>query len=159
MSVKIPTLSERDLQRFWKKVRKTKTCWLWEGGIVGNNYGGFWLSGLTRGAHRVSWTIAYGPIPIGMSVLHDCPDGDNKLCVNPLHLWLGTTDANMKDAGEKGQMPRGERNSHAILTTAQVIAIREIPRSVSHRQIGNRYGVAKGTVAKIRNGANWRHLL
>src|SRR5262245_49640461 len=68
-------------ERFWSRVNKTDTCWLWTAGVMGRTgYGGFRFDGCVRGAHRFSWQLAHGPIPGGAHVLHRC---DVRLCVNP----------------------------------------------------------------------------
>lgn len=53
-------------------------------------------------SNRASWILHFGEIPDGLHVLHDCPGGDNKACVNPAHLWLGTHHENILDASRKG---------------------------------------------------------
>lgn len=92
--------------RFWAKVNKTDCCWLWTGSTYkGSQPYGTIGTGGKHGkvvkAHRASWLIHFGPIPDGLHVLHNCPDGDNPSCVNPGHLWLGTHDENMKDFWRK----------------------------------------------------------
>lgn len=75
-------------KRFWRKVVKTSTCWLWTGGPRGLSIGS--RSNGTRGmiaAHRLAWELQYGKVPDGMCVLHSCQD---KLCVRPNHLFLGS---------------------------------------------------------------------
>lgn len=98
------------LSRFWAKVDKDPrpfACWEWTAGCLGE-YGEFFLNGKAEVAHRVSWIIHNGPIPAGLLVLHDCPGGDNKRCVRPNHLKLGTHQDNMKDAVVKKQMSQGD---------------------------------------------------
>lgn len=56
-------------------------------------------------AHRVAWELAFGSIPMGMQVLHHC---DNRLCVKPDHLFLGTQADNLQDAVSKGRLNRIE---------------------------------------------------
>ena len=93
--------------RFWKKVKKTKKCWLWIGSTYKYGYGNFFikwrkppLSHILDGAHRVSWKIHFGKIPRNLCVLHKC---DNPPCVRPSHLWLGTKKDNAIDRAKKGR--------------------------------------------------------
>jgi hypothetical protein len=93
------TLSER----FWSKVKKTKTCWIWTGmRFVGKHgdYGGIHRSNPRRmvKAHRVSWELHFGPIPEGLLVCHHC---DNPPCVRPDHLFIGTHRDNVLDCERK----------------------------------------------------------
>ena len=94
------------LDRFWAKVQKTETCWLWTGGLNGpGRYGIFALShGHQVYAHRFSWELHYGPIPDGLDCCHHC---DNPPCVRPDHLFVGTVTANMADARQKGRTHQG----------------------------------------------------
>ena len=89
-------------QRFWKKVNKTKNCWLWIGCISKYGYGKIGANGKTLLAPRVSWKIHFGQIPKGFCVLHKC---DNSRCVNPKHLFLGTQADNIHDMYKKGRNP------------------------------------------------------
>ena len=88
--------------RFWARVQKGEGCWRWDGSK--NRYGYGFVSYGPRGAqtrvqaHRVAWTLAYGPIPDGAFVLHHC---DNPPCVRPDHLFLGTQGDNMVDMAAK----------------------------------------------------------
>lgn len=93
-------------ERFWAKVDKTSSpngCWLWTAALWPNGYGHFVMPTHHALAHRVSWELINGPIPDETDVLHNCPNGDNKACLNPEHLWLGTQHDNALDAVKKGQ--------------------------------------------------------
>jgi HNH endonuclease len=88
-------------ERFWEKVEKTDDCWLWLGNLNGNGYGYTKLEAPSRRnelAHRISWTLHFGPIPEGLFVCHHC---DTPPCVRPDHLFLGTHSDNMKDMWRK----------------------------------------------------------
>lgn len=91
--------------RFWSKVDRSggpDACWNWTSALRSKGYGDFLVRGKERcAAHRLSYIWAYGPIPNGLFVLHRC---DNKLCVNPAHLFLGTHHDNMNDLTTKRRL-------------------------------------------------------
>ncbi len=88
--------SETIVKRFWRKVNKTQSCWLWIGSRNQKGYGliGPGSAGSMIGAHRLSWALHHGSIPDGLWVLHHC---DNPPCVRPEHLWLGSNHDNVRD--------------------------------------------------------------
>jgi hypothetical protein len=71
------------LERFWVKVNKTETCWLWTASCFHDGYGKFYVDGKTVRAHRTSYELFVGPIPDGLHIDHLCR---TPLCVNPAHL-------------------------------------------------------------------------
>jgi hypothetical protein len=106
-------------------------------------------------AHRFSYAMANGPILNGLFVLHKC---DNRKCVNPAHLFLGTCQDNTDDMIAKGRArrARGEDIGNARLTAAKVIAIRDDKRS--HIQIAEEFGISRSAVSAIKTKRNWAHI-
>ncbi len=143
--------------RFWAKVNKTETCWLWVARCNRKGYGEFRSEdGSTQLAHRISWLIAHGKFP-DPCALHSC---DTPACVNPDHLFEGTVGDNNRDMyaknrGFRGQhAPSGERNGAAKLTRADVDFIRNSP--LSSRKIAPQFGVCFQSIINIRAGKVWR---
>ena len=166
-------------QRFWNKVRKTDTCWLWIASLRHKGYGAF---AYTRNgvmvqdrAHRYSWTIHNGEIPEGLCVLHRC---DVPACVNPKHLFLGTKADNNADMVSKGRLNRyrtkgryrsgvlvtaayrrGEDHPGATLTAEKVKAIRNArAEGESFGSLSNRFGLSVGHVFRIVTRKVWSHV-
>lgn len=94
-------------ERFWSKVNKTESCWLWRGSgkrtVPGGGHGEFKYQGKTTLAHRLSWAAVNGDIPGGACVLHRC---NVPRCVNPAHLYLGTHMDNAADQRRAGTAAR-----------------------------------------------------
>src|SRR4030043_140451 len=109
------------MDRFWEKVNKTNSCWLWTASGTAQGYGRFRIGHKKQLAHRISWEIHNGPIPIGMLVCHKC---DNPPCVNPHHLFLGSISDNTKDMYLKKRRSQSRANNgNAKLNKKQVQSI------------------------------------
>lgn len=91
---------EQIKQKFLSKIKQTTGCWIWMGGETSTGYGIFrWGHKNKMRAHRFSLFIHQHKMP-EQFVLHKC---DNKLCVNPDHLYEGTQKQNCKDMIERGR--------------------------------------------------------
>ncbi len=140
------------IERFEAKLQKTDGCWEWKAAIGGRGYGHYWFEGRPRPAHQVAFLLFKGPIAGGLFVLHKC---DNRKCVNPAHLFLGTNAENMADMVSKRRQAIGSKVSSSKLTESQIAAIRQDQRS--QRRIGSEYGVSHTTIGQIKSGQIWRH--
>lgn len=89
------------MDRFISKIEKTDTCWLWTGAKRHKGYGAFKFDSKVIDAHRFAYILFKGEIKDNLFVLHTC---DNRACVNPEHLFLGTNSDNMKDCYKKGRL-------------------------------------------------------
>ena len=104
------------------KINPSTGCRLWQCG-QSSKYGYFWLEYKDRLAHRVAYELYIGKIPKGMCVCHKC---DTPKCVNPDHLFLGTTNDNMQDMCNKDRQAKGTLNGNSKLVPKDVIKIRRM---------------------------------
>ena len=146
------SLPKTILERLYSKISYSDSdCWIWKGARNSGGYGHLTISGVTRTANRVSWEEHEGPIPEGLYVLHRC---DNRACINPKHLFLGTAKDNTQDAISKGRLNKvGEAHHNNKLTAAQVAAIRT--SSKSYAEIAEEFRISKSHVSSIRNFQRW----
>lgn len=166
--------------KLWPRVHPEPNsgCWLWEGSANAKGYGQVWNEKDRRAvyAHRLSYAASHGEIPAGLLVCHRC---DNPPCVNPEHLFLGTTQDNSKDMMQKGRHPvccdpsrlralqvaggKANGGKHfikdgvsvaAVLSADDVRKIRADTRK--DHLIAADYGVARGTISSIQARRSWR---
>jgi len=154
-------------------------CWLWIGADGAHGYGSYTYAKKHYRPSQFSYQLAYGPIPKGLSVLHQC---DTPKCVRPDHLLAGTHRENMADMTAKkrngyrakperlarGQrhgsrthperVARGERVGRAKLTSDQVRAIRQCYVPGAGYAMAKRFGVSPTTISEIVRRQSWRHL-
>jgi hypothetical protein len=144
--------------RFWDKVRIGDGCWEWTAHAHISGYGIFRVGRKLEKASRFSWSLANGPIPRGMLVLHRC---DNPSCVRPGHLFLGTHQDNADDKMAKGRhvVVRGEKHHEAKLSSNDVLEIRRRHGlGETQTKLGREFGVTQAMVSEIVLRKSWRHL-
>lgn len=136
-------------QRFWAKVSKTDGgCWEWTGSTRGG-YGALGTGSGVRDTHRISWELHHGAIPDGMCVCHTC---DNRSCVNPAHLFLGSKRANALDAAAKQRIGRHGKQNSAPEVRAEVLRLCRI--GVPFRQIATQFGLSPNGISQLNSRNN-----
>jgi hypothetical protein len=156
----------REQAPFWAYIDKSDPdgCWPWTGAKA-DGYGTYRFAGRMRKAHRLAWEQAFGPIPETVCVCHRC---DNRPCVNPAHLFLGTVAENNQDRAAKGRSrgtfsvgqehPSAQRKGAdhwcAKLTDEQVRAIRNRQRE-QQSILAEEFGVHPATISRIARRV-WR---
>lgn len=158
-------MDERAMARFWGKVeiRADTECWPWTGQInKRNGYGRFTIGPKTFTASRISLELH-----LGRRMARDefaCHRCDNRVCVNPSHLFVGSAADNMRDAAVKGRMykwagrRRGENNTAAKLDESAVRQILALRGKEKQATIALRFGVCKTAVGNIMRGKSWGHI-
>jgi len=149
-------------ERFWIKVdrRSENECWNWEGACEGGGYGHFRDNNKTIKAHRYSYEIHYGPIPDKMVVCHKCIN--NRRCVNPKHLKVGTARDNVNDTIKQGRLSPafGDDSGNSKLTSSQVREIKKmLDDGIEQKYIAHKFSVSHVTISNIRSGRTWRHIV
>jgi hypothetical protein len=138
--------------RFWEKIDKSGECWVWTTRNVDRfGYGRFYVHG--QGpvlAHRWSYEAAYGPVPVGIRVLHRC---DNPPCVRPDHLFLGTDSDNVEDMDKKGR-----RNRTRTINAADAAEIRRLYDASQRNggELARRFGITRTYLWKVATGRVWQ---
>jgi len=132
--------------RFWSKVAVggDDDCWNWTGCLDRHGYGKFSVNNKDISSHRFSWTITNGAIPAGLCVCHVC---DNRKCVNPKHLFLGTVKDNNLDALRKG------RASVTLTPDETIKQMRKLhEKGIGYLRIAHILGLSRSTVQSILTG-------
>lgn len=127
-----------------------ESCWIWRGAAKGNGYGNVNFQGKTMGAHRKAFLLFKGEVPDGFDVCHSC---DNRWCVNPSHLFLGSRLENMADAMRKGRTSGGPKKA---ITEAMIQeARRRLLVGQTGAEIGAALGISASTINSIKRGDSY----
>lgn len=131
-------------------------CWNWTGRLMPNGYGRMEIDERQMYAHRASWFIHHGEIRDGLYVCHHC---DNRKCVNPDHLHLGTAQDNSDDAVSRNRFPVGSAASPAVLKDDHVVQIkRRLQMGEMDSVLAREFGIGDETVRGIRIGRTWKNI-
>jgi hypothetical protein len=152
-------MKQKDIDRFWSHVDKEKSaifyngtrCWEWTAAHI-RGYGLIGMVGVSPClAHRISYELAFGAIPEGLFVCHHC---DNPPCVNPDHLFAGTSQDNVDDMKKKGRCShrdaRGELNANCKLSDEQVAEIRDrVAAGEMQKDLAKGFGVTPSQICRL----------
>lgn len=150
------------LNRFECKINKTDTCWLWTASTTRGGYGH--IRGKVNGkwsmlrAHRLAYILYKGAIPEGSLVCHSC---DNRLCVNPDHLFLGSALDNNIDCINKGRkgFGRNPNHNHLSLTLAKKVRYVKLKNpKLTYKQLGKLFNTSASQVHRIVTNKIWKNI-
>ena len=145
-------------EKYHQKVIKSDQCWSWNGTIDNDGYAILYCDKKHLKAHRVSYQLFKEAIPTGLFVLHQC---DNRICTNPIHLFVGTARDNLLDMIKKGRRvaAKGEKASRAKLKNEDVLQIRSLlQQGLSFGKLSKRFNIDRGVVRDIKNRKTWKHI-
>lgn len=159
----MPKMTDERISLFHSRMDKSggpDSCWIWMGQIIKDGYGTFSTGDMSVGsvgyAHRVSYALHKGPIPVGLCVMHQC---DNPPCCNPSHLKIGTQAENLKDMYSKGRAPIGVAHGFAKLDDKKVVEIRiRHSGGTPLAKLAKEYGVAYNAIFQVVHRISWKHV-
>lgn len=139
--------------KFEQNFEKNDGCWEWRGITWATGYGRFHFANKDWKAHRLAWSLYVGSLKKEDCLLHRC---DNRLCVNPDHLFIGTRADNNLDKTKKNRQSKGEMVNTAKLTNEKVKEIRASSESTA--ELSEKYGVSYDHINKVKRKEVWKHV-
>lgn len=138
---------------FLSNIDNSKDCWIWKGV---KNKGGYGRIGTKELATRRSYKYFIGEIPKGKQVCHTC---DNRICVNPNHLFLGSIGDNMRDRTSKGRQAKGSKIGNSILTEDMVYEIRKTRlEGKSYKELMEKFNLSFYMIRCVCKNRQWNHV-
>jgi len=144
-------LLEEAKNRFFENIENKEDCWIWKGAKTGK-YGVMFFKKTIK-SHRFSYLIHKGKLEEGKCICHTC---DNPLCVNPDHLYQGTSKDNSRDAVERRRLPMGSKSHFSKLTEDQVKEI--LTSNEKQLHLAEKYKVCKNTINDIKRRRSWKYV-
>ena len=131
------------------------SCVLWQGAVKGGGYGSLWEEGRWWSSHRWIYTQVHGELKPGEVVRHTC---DQKLCINPDHLVVGTQQDNVDDMWRRGRGKSGTQHSNSPLSEDDVRTIRSLYAAggIFQKELAARYGISQSAVSLLVNGKHYK---
>lgn len=153
-------------ERFEDKVERIPFmgCWIWTGALNERGYGVIGRGSRGQGmekAHRLSYRLHKGEIPVGNVIMHKC---GNPTCVNPWHLVAGTQKENAQDTVRMGRLKLPDNSCEkAKWAKLNAEAVREIRSQKGGKKgtgtaLARKYGVSKSAIYQVWAGTNWQKL-
>lgn len=144
-------MNEKQIIAFWKKVDKSdvNSCWNWTAFIDRYGYGRLNIDSSMKKAHRLSFELHIGNIPHGLHVCHKC---DNRKCVNPNHLFIGSNFDNHIDAMNKG------RRKGKFVAENTIKRIKIVGDILPVKDLSKIFGLNHNTIRNILCGNTYKHI-
>jgi hypothetical protein len=137
-------------------VERTDYCWNWTGTINKFGYGIITHKYYLYFVHRLAYVKHFGSVPENMFVLHKC---DNRKCINPEHLFIGTNRDNVDDMLNKERQPRGETKHNSILLERDILLIRKMKQEgETLKDISKYFNVSEGAIYDVIARRTWKHI-